>query len=35
MKFLLDGYRHDHRSFGGVINPSDFNTDCRGNDNKR
>lgn len=35
MKFLLDEYRHDHRSFGGVINPSDFNTDCRGNDNKR
>ena len=35
MKFLVDEYRHDHRSFGGVINPSDFNTDYRGNDNKR
>lgn len=35
MKFLLEEYRADHRNFGGVINPSDFNTDCRGNDNKR
>ena len=35
MKFLLDEYRHDRRCFGGVINHSDFNTDYRGNDNKR
>lgn len=23
----------DHTSFGGIINPSDFNTDYRGKDN--
>ena len=26
-------YEVDHTKFGGLIYPSDFNTDCRGKDN--
>lgn len=32
--FYTRNYNTDHTTFGGLIFPSDFETDYRGNDNK-